>query len=118
MLISIFSIVTGSVFLHQAQIGDTACRKVLGDIIWEGSSPKFVVVQANGSLQGACNFSAIKEISVTHSDRPQLTRLSSELLRLTALETIVLKGQNIASDGVPAGMLDNSSLTRLKRLEI
>ena len=117
IIISIFCIVTGSVFLHWAQAGDTACRSVLGDTIWEGSSPKIVIAHVNGSLQGACNFSAIKEISVTISGRPPMNRLSSQLLRLTGLETFVLKGQNIASDGVPAAMLDGTSLSRLERFE-
>ena len=118
VFMSIFCIVTGSVFLHRALAGDAACRSVLGNTIWEGSSPKLVIVRVNdGSLQGACNFLAIKEISVAHSDRPPMTRLSSELLRLTALETFVLKGQNIASDGVPAAMLDGTSLPSLERLE-
>jgi Leucine-rich repeat (LRR) protein len=110
-------VIVGGSFLHMAVTGDSECRSLLGDVLWQGSSPKFVILQ---NLRGGCNYSVIRSISSTGTpaDRGNvLTRLPLALSRLSRLESIVLSGHNIASTGVPAQILDGLALPDLTQLE-
>ena len=117
VLIAIFCIVTGGIFLGKVIDGDRACRGLLGDTLWEGSSPKFVLVKDGGSLRGGCNVEGIRKISVSDDGTAPMVRLPPILLRLPQLESLVLLGHNIASDGVPVAMFEGVALPKLKHLQ-
>ena len=117
VLIAIFCIVTGGIFLGMVIDGDRACRGLLGDTLWEGSSPKFVVVKDGGSLRGGCNFEGIRKISVSDDGTAPMVRLPPVVLRLPQLESLVLLGHDIASDGVPVAMFEGVALPNLKHLQ-
>ena len=117
VLISIFCIVTGGIFLGKAIDGDRACRGLLGDTLWDGSSPKFVVVKDGGSLRGGCNFEGIREIFVSDDGTAPMVKLPPVLLRLPQLESLVLLGHDIASDGVPVAMFEGVALPNLNHLQ-
>ena len=46
-----------------------------------------------------------------------LVRLPPTISKLTGLESLVLSGHDIVSDGVPAELLDGYTMPHLKRLE-
>ena len=130
LLISMFCVVCGGVFLNMAGEGDRECRGILGDALWEGSAPKFVILKSDEVhslpvLRGGCNLTVIESILTVDVGRqdggatfPPMVQLPSALSRLERLKSIVLLGQHrIASDGVPASILDGVSLARLTRLE-
>ena len=76
VMTALFSIVSGGIFLRMAIDGDQACRGLLGDTLWEGSSPKIVLVKDGvGRLHGGCNFTAIKKISVSDDGAAPMVRL-------------------------------------------
>ncbi len=120
LILSVACIACGTTFMVMAEEGDAACRSMLGDALWEGSQPRYVIAKSDGSglLHGYCNFSAIRSIQsvITHGDQP-LRKLPIELAQLERLESLVLSGHLIASDGVPAKVLDGVTLSRLTRLE-
>ena len=71
-------------------------------------------------LQGRCNVASIEKIESRFSGvhtQAAIVRLPSALSRLKALESLVLKGHSIASNGVPAQIFDGKSLPKLSRLE-
>ena len=130
-LCSAYYIACGSVFLRMAYEGDAACRNMLGDTLWEGSKPQYVITAQPSAglgagsslthLRGFCNFTAITSIHSSSAGlgtaTPPLVRLPPALARLERLESLVLFGHNIASDGVPARILDGVALPKLTRLE-
>jgi hypothetical protein len=116
-LIAIFCIVTGGIFLGMVIDGDMACRGLLGDTLWGGSSPKFVVVKDGGSLRGGCNFEGIRKISVSDDGTAPMVTLPPVLLRLPQLESLKLLGHDIASDGVPVAMFEGVALPNLNHLQ-
>jgi Leucine-rich repeat (LRR) protein len=135
LLLSIYSIVTGGLFLRMTSEGAMECRNMLGDAIWAGATPKFVVIKidddtaaaaaagvtAGGRLRGGCNLLAIKSIESNllggDGSHSPLVRLPAALTRLSRLRSLVLLGHDIASDGVPARILDGRALPDLTRLE-
>jgi Leucine-rich repeat (LRR) protein len=121
VLLAVYCLVCGTIFLRMASEGDTLCRDMLGDALWQGSTPKLVIVKADsGPLREGCNFKAIRHIdsSATAANKvPPMVRIPPVLSRLDGLESLVLSGHNIASDGVPAQILDGIALPRLTRLE-
>ena len=129
LLTSAYCIACGAVFLQMAFKGDAACRSMLGDALWEGSNPKIVILKSAARsdddgrpmmLRGGCNFMMIVEIDSTAAgaaSRPPLEKLPSALAQLGNLKSLVLSGHRIASDGVPASILDGTALPLLTRLE-
>ncbi len=125
LLLSGFCIVIGSIFLRMAMEGDTACRLMLGDALWEASSPKLVIErnESTSFLQAGCNYQAIKSIVHRRSDlitgdgAGAISRLPASLSRLENLESLILTGHGIASDGVPAQLFDEKVLPNLRRME-
>ena len=70
-----------------------------------------------GRLHGGCNFTAIKKISVSDDGAAPMVRLPAVVSRLSQLESFVLLGHDIASDGVPVAMFDGAALPKLKHLQ-
>ena len=118
LLISAYCVICGGVFLGMAGEGDRKCRELMGDILWEGATPKIVVIDSDGLLRGGCNFAAIKTIQSDLVRGPTIDRLPTSLSRLERLESLVLSGHKIASDGVPARILDGGFLPLLTRLDL
>ena len=107
--------------------GDRACRSILGDALWIGSEPKHVVVRGNGGrggLHAGCNLRKILTISSSTSSGSAMNsaivpivRLPHALAQLERLESLVLSGHEIASDGIPFRVLDGVTLPFLTRME-
>ena len=71
ILIAIYCVFVGGIFLGMAAQGDSECRALLGDVLWEGSVPRYVIVTDGrqggvavegsfriGSFRGGCNLLA------------------------------------------------------------
>ena len=126
VLISAFCICCGAVFIIMANEGDAKCRAMLGNALWNGATPKWVIVRTGEGwaewsvpLRGECNFLAIKSIrSQATGHSSSLSSLPAALSQLSQLESLVLTGQHrIASDGVEATILDGVALPMLTELE-
>ena len=126
LAVSAYSVSVAGWFLYLARLGDLQCRTMLGDSLWSGAEPQFVIgtTRRNGSwlysLHSECNYLAVKRIESvwTTEAAPALVRLPNDLSRLSNLESIVLQ-QNcrISSDGVPVEILDGITLPKLTRLD-
>lgn len=129
LLTSASCLISGGMYFNMAVKGAHECSSELGESIWKGASPKFVVMKTTSdglgsnffsSHRGGCNFSAIiKVVSHRHHGNAQvrpLVSLPSSLSKLTNLESLVIKGHHIASDGVPAHVFDSKILPKLSEL--
>ena len=120
--LAIVCIAFGGLFLHMSSEGSDSCKKILGEQLWQGSSPRYVIVRTrDGSLRGGCNTAEIKHVvskrnAANGIDVP-VVRLPLSLSRLTGLETLILSGHSVASNGVPAQILDGINLPSLTKLE-
>ncbi len=121
-LIGAFCVGFGASFLNMANQGDRLCRQLLGSALWEGSDPRIVFTRSgrNDVPRAGCNFREIRSI-MSRADASTgilpIVRIPLALSRLAALESLVLSRHNIASDGVPAQILDGIALPKLTRLE-
>lgn len=120
---SLFGIFVGGLFLYMSAVGDAACRDLLGEALWEGSAPKRVFVISDDSgwphLRGGCNYLGIHTISsIPVNGVPRIVSLPASLSQLKHLVSLKLQGQNIASDGIPATILDGRALPELSLLEL
>ena len=80
-----------------------------------------IVRNSKNEVRAGCNFQEIRTI-MAHADTatgkiPPIVRFPPALSQLAALESLVVSGHNIASDGVPAQVLDGRALPELTRLE-
>ena len=123
--IAVISLFVGVLFQHEANKGSAACRQMLGDTLWSGSSPQLVIAAQDASggswmPRGHCNFMSINRI-VSSANAPggpeALVRLPAEVAQLKHLEALILSGHNIASNGVPAAVLDSNILPELTVLQ-
>ena len=101
VLISIFCIVTGGIFLRMVIDGDRACRGLLGDTLWEGSSPKIVVVEDGRALRGGCNFPVIRKIYVSDDRTAPMIRLPAAVSRLSRLDSLAKKVPTLCRKDFP-----------------
>ena len=112
--LSVFSVVTGSIFLYRTTVGEEACVNIIGNMeLSQGASPKHVILS---NLQGGCNFTSITSISSTYqseSGGKPLTYLSSKLENLTNLQSFVVKGHEIDPSMVNV-LVRMRELTRLE----
>ena len=121
-LIAAFCVGFGARFIIMANEGDRLCRQMLGSALWDGSEPKIVIVRnSKNEVRAGCNFQEIRTI-MAHAETatgkiPPIVRFPPALSQLAALESLVVSGHNIASDGVPAQVLDGRALPELTRLE-
>ena len=122
ILVSISAAFSGCFFVGLALKGDMKCREMLGDALWEGATPQFVVIRSNKGIlkiHGDCNLSAIESIESHRTSNyggPAIERLPNEMSRLSRLKRLHLSGHRITSNGVPATILDAGVLPFLKEL--
>ncbi len=114
VLIAVYCILSGGIFARMATQGHSECRELLGEALWAGAKPKYVIVGGRGS----CNLLAIESLSsVATKEKTVITRLPSALSRLARLESLVLSGHYVESDGASARVFDGQTLPKLTRLE-
>ena len=76
---------------------------MLGSALWDGSEPKIVIVRnSKNEVCAGCNFQEIRTIMAHAETATEKYHQSSDFhqrSRLAALESLVVSGHNIASDG-------------------